>query len=215
MKFDTLFFDLDSTLYPESCGLWQAIRERIDLYLKAEMGFDPIKIPQMRQNFFVSHGTTLRGLQMHYQVDPLHYLNFVHDLPLTEYLAPDPALREMLLSIPHRRWVFTNSDAPHANRVMDILGIRDCFEGMIDVWKMDPLVKPLEGAYRCALEIVGGPAPEACALLDDSTRNLAPARELGFFTVLVGQNGSSPSAQRSLVDIHDLPETVPEFWDPN
>ncbi len=213
MNFDTIFFDLDSTLYPETCGLWQAIRERIDLYLLQVMKFDPQEIPQIRQSFFVNHGTTLRGLQMNYAVDPVHYLNFVHDLPLTEYLEPDPNLRTMLLSIPHRRWIFTNSDAPHANRVMDLLGIQDCFEGMIDVWEMEPWVKPQVESYHFALERAGNPSPENCAFLDDSPRNLAPAKELGFFTVLVGQNSHDPTANRTLVDLHDLPQYVPEFWE--
>ena len=34
MSFDTIFFDLDATLYPESNGLWPAIREKIDQYMK-------------------------------------------------------------------------------------------------------------------------------------------------------------------------------------
>ena len=114
MEIDTIFFDLDSTLYPESCGLWQAIRERIDLYLHTRMDFKPDEIPTIRHNLFINHGTTLRGLQIHYDVDPRDYLNFVHDLPVHRYLSPDPGLRRMLLSIPHRRWIFTNSDAPHA-----------------------------------------------------------------------------------------------------
>ncbi|MCJ7702854.1 MAG: pyrimidine 5'-nucleotidase [Anaerolineales bacterium] len=212
MNFDTIFFDLDSTLYPESCGLWQAIRERIDLYLQVRMGFAHGEIPAIRQGFFIRHGTTLRGLQAHYEVDPVDYLNFVHDLPLAAYLAPDPELRQMLLSIPYRRWVFTNADASHANRVMDILGIRDCFEGMIDVWAMDPLCKPQEAAYTFAMDYAGVKDPKACALLDDSVSNLAPAKKLGFYTVLVGENGSHSAAHRSLVDIHSLPEVVPEFW---
>ena len=29
MRFSTLFFDLDDTLYPSENGLWQAIKERI------------------------------------------------------------------------------------------------------------------------------------------------------------------------------------------
>ena len=144
MTFDTIFFDLDSTLYPESNGLWKAIRKRINLYLHARMGFPAEEIPGIRHRFFVEHGTTLRGLQIHYEVDPVDYLNFVHDLPLEAYLSPDPALRQMLLSIPHRRWVFTNADAAHANRVMKILGISECFEGMVDVWTMEPLCKPRE-----------------------------------------------------------------------
>jgi pyrimidine 5'-nucleotidase len=118
----------------------------------------------------------------------------------------------MLLSIPHRRWVFTNADAAHANRVLDILGISDCFEDMIDVWRMNPLCKPKEGAYQLALKLVGESNPNSCALLDDSIGNLAPAKKIGFFTVLVGKNGQHPSADRSLIDIHDLPKVVPEFW---
>jgi pyrimidine 5'-nucleotidase len=212
MTFETIFFDLDSTLYPESNGLWQAIKERIDLYLEQRMGFPPDEITAIRQRFFMDHGTTLCGLQIHHNVNPVDYLNFVHDLPLKEYLAPDPRLREILMSIPSKRWVFTNSDAPHANRVMKALEIFDCFEGMIDVRIMDPLCKPREEAYRFALEYVGVNDPKTCALLDDSTRNLAPAKALGFFTVLVGQNGNHPSADRSLIDIHELPRAVPEFW---
>jgi pyrimidine 5'-nucleotidase len=212
MKFDTIFFDLDSTLYPESNGLWQAIRERIDLYMQERMGFPPEEIPGIRQQFFMDHGTTLRGLQIHHNVDANEYLDFVHDLQLEDFLTPDPRLRDMLQTIPHRRWVFTNADAPHANRVMDVLGIRDCFDGMIDVWVMDPLCKPREAAYVFALDYVGGVDPKVCGFLDDSTHNLAPAKEMGFFTVLVGQNGRHPAADRSLVDIHDLKLVVPEFW---
>lgn len=213
MNLNTLFFDLDATLYPESNGLWQAIRERIDLYMRKIMGFAPEEIPDIRQRLFINHGTTLRGLQIHYDIDPANYLDFVHDLPLKEFISPDPALRAMLMSIPYRCWIFTNSDASHANRVMNILGITDCFEGMIDVWTMDPLCKPQEDAYTFALDYVGVNDSNTCAFLDDSPRNLATAKKLGFFTVLVGQNGTNPAAHRSLVDIHDLPKVVPEFWE--
>ena len=212
MEIDTIFFDLDSTLYPESCGLWQEIRKRIDLYLHTRMNFEPAEIPALRNDLFINHGTTLRGLQIHYDVDPVDYLNFVHDLPLHQYLRPDPTLRQILSDIPYRRWVFTNADAAHAQRVMDILGINDCFESIIDVWAMDPLCKPLEAVYTLALEKVGAPHPTSCALLDDSIRNLAPAHQMGFFTILVGENGYHPVADRSLADIHELPRVVPEFF---
>lgn len=212
MKLDTIFFDLDSTLYSESCGLWQEIRGRIDLYLLTRMGFNPAEISAIRRDLFIHYGTTLRGLQANYNVDTADYLAFVHDLPLHHYLAPDPQLRRMLLEIPHHCWIFTNSDAAHARRVMEILGISDCFEGIIDVWAMDPLCKPLEGAYKLALQAAGVTDPSACALLDDSIRNLTPAHQLGFFTVLVGENGHHPNADRSLADIHNLPRVVPEFF---
>lgn len=176
------------------------------------MGFDPTKVPTIRHDLFINHGTTLRGLQYHYDVDPADYLDFVHDLPLHQYLTPDPELRQMLLSIHHPRWIFTNADAAHANRVIEVLGITDCFDGMIDIWAMNPFCKPIESAYQLALQVVGNPHPNTCALLDDSIHNLAPAHKLGFFTVLVGDNGHHQAADRSLADIHDLPQAVPEFW---
>ena len=212
MDFNTIFFDLDSTLYPESCGLWQAIRDRINLYLLDQMGFSCTDIPGIRHNFLVNHGTTLRGLQINYNVDPVDYLNFFHVLPLRDFLSSDNSLRKILLSIPHRRWVFTNSDAAHANRVMDILNITDCFEDIIDIWTMAPLCKPMEAVYSFALDYIGGAAPNTCALIDDSTQNLTPAKKLGFLTVLVGHNGQVKNIDHSITTIHELPEVVPELW---
>jgi pyrimidine 5'-nucleotidase len=212
MSVDTIFFDLDSTLYPEENGLWSAIRSRIDLYLLEVMGFSAQEIPSIRQRFLAHHGTTLKGLQIHYQIDTADYLRFVHDLPLHDYLACDPGLREILLSIPSRRWIFTNSDADHAQRVMAILGITDCFQGLIDIWKLAPYCKPEEAAYQRALALAGDILPEQCALVDDSPDNLAAAKKMGFFTVLVGKNGSCSEADRCLETIHGLPQMVPEFW---
>lgn len=211
MSIDTVFFDLDATLYPESNGLWPAIRVKIDQYLREQMNIPAAEIPELREFYYLHYGTTLRGLQIHYGIEAKHYLNYVHDLPLHKYLQPDPALRNMLLSIPRRRWIFTNSDHPHAERVMAMLGIGDCFEGMVDVYAMEPHCKPQQESYEFALEFAGAADPKTCALLDDSTRNLAPAKEMGFFTILVGQNGTHPTADRTLVDIHNLLKVVPEF----
>ncbi len=213
MSFNTIFFDLDATLYPESNGLWPAIRAKIDLYMQEEMDIPTSEIPKLREEFYLNYGTTLRGLQIHYDIKAEHYLNYVHDLPLHEYLQPDPTLREILLSISKRRWIFTNSDRPHAERVMGMLGIEDCFDGLVDVYTMEPHCKPKLEAYEFALEFAGITDPKTCALLDDSARNLAPAQKMGFLTILVGQNGTHPAADRTLPDIHNLQQVAPEFWD--
>lgn len=213
MSIKTIFFDLDATLYPESNGLWSAIREKIGQYMLEEMNIPAAEIPKLRESYYLNYGTTLQGLQIHYGIEAQGYLNYVHDLPLQDYLQPDLNLRKMLLSIPKRRWIFTNSDRPHADRVLSRLGIADCFDGMVDVYAMEPHCKPKKEAYEFALDFAGVTDPKSCALLDDSTRNLAPAKEMGFFTILVGQNGTHPTADRTLPDIHDLLEATPEFWD--
>jgi pyrimidine 5'-nucleotidase len=212
MTFTTIFFDLDATLYPESNGLWPAIRKKIDQYMHKRMNIPKEDIPALREYYYIHYGTTLRCLQIHYGVDPKDYLNYVHDLPLQKYLQPDLMLRQILLSIPCQKWIFTNSDRPHALRVMSLLGIEDCFDGMVDVYEMEPFCKPKNEAYEIALQRSASADPTTCAFIDDSSQNLAPAKAMGFFTVLVGQNGSHPAATRTLVTITDLPSVVPEFW---
>jgi len=212
MKFHTIFFDLDSTLYPESNGMWGKIRQRIDLYMHERLGLSDEEIPALRHGYFVNYGTTLRGLQVNFGIDQQDYLDFVHDLPLDDYLKPEPELRQMLLSIPYRRWIFTNSDIDHAERVLNKMEIQDCFDGIVDVWALDPYCKPLPEAYQRALDLARAPDPQRCAFLDDSIRNLTPAHEAGFFTILVGENGYHPKVDRAIEDIHALREGVPELW---
>ena len=212
MSFNTIFFDLDDTLYPKSNGLWAAIRERIDLYMHQTLDIPAADIPEIRHQYYVSYGTTLKGLLAHFDINAEEYLNFVHDLPLENYLQPDPQLRDMLFSLPARRWVFTNSDYRHAQRVLEHLGITDCFEGVVDVWALDPYCKPQAEAYQRALSLAGAPPPEACALLEDSPKNLKTARQMGFFTILIGENGNPTQSDRVIPDIHLLAEAVPELW---
>ncbi len=212
MNLHTVFFDLDSTLYPESNGMWEKIRQRIDLYMHKRLGLSYEAIPELRHDYFVNYGTTLRGLQAHFGIDQQEYLDFVHDLPLDEYLHPEPQLRQILLSIPYPRWIFTNSDLDHVQRVLSKMEIQDCFDGIVDVWALDPYCKPQREAYQRALELARAPDPHECAFLDDSIRNLTPAHEAGFFTVLVGQNGAHPAADRTIDNIHVLRDGVPELW---
>ncbi len=212
MRFTTLFFDLDDTLYASTTGLWDAIRDRMTRYMSERLGLPEAQIPALRRQYYETYGTTLRGLQAHHHVDADDYLAYVHDLPLHDYLRPAPELRRILLSLPQRRWIFTNADAAHARRVLAEIGLSDCFQGVIDIRAIGFSCKPERSAYLKALELAGEADPCACVFFDDSPRNLAPARELGFFTILVGSGEPDPAACRSVGSLHQLPGVVPELW---
>jgi putative hydrolase of the HAD superfamily len=212
MHFNNLFFDLDDTLYPASSGLWDAIRQRMNEYMQGIIDLPMPEIVTLRKNYLDEYGTTLRGLQAHFNVDADEYLRFVHDIPLEKYVRPDPALHELLLGLPQKRWIFTNADVNHANRVLKILGISDCFTGIIDIRAMDFACKPDKIAYQRALELTCTDNPSYCVLFDDSLRNLTTAREMGFVTVLVGKNGQEASVHRTISSLHDLKVNFPELW---
>jgi putative hydrolase of the HAD superfamily len=213
MRFKSLYFDLDDTLYPSGSGLWDAIRDRMNIYMQKYIDLPLAEITKIRQGYLEKYGTTLRGLQAHYKIDAEDYLAFVHDLPLEEYIHPDPGLHTLLLSLPQRRWIFTNSDRNHANRVLNILGLAGCFDGIIDIHAVDFACKPDKVAYERALRIAGDENAADVMIFEDSVRNLAPARTLGFYTVLVGKNGSEPEVDRVIHSLHDLPSRLPQLWE--
>ena len=212
MSFTTLFSDLDETLYTKGNGLWDAIAARMNEYIHVQLNLPPEEVSTLRRHYYESYGTTLRGLQLHHQVNANDYLAYVHDLPLEDYIHPDPQLHQLLSSLSLRKWVFTNADAHHASRVLDILGVSDCFEGIIDVRAIEFICKPEIEAYHRALTLANEDQPSDCILLDDSVRNLVPAKDLGFTTVLVGSNGTHPAADYTLEKIHQLPNALPDLW---
>lgn len=212
MPYSTLLFDLDETLYRSSTGLWDAIRVRMNRYMHEKVGLSNQVIPQLREQYYRRYGTTLRGLQIHHQVDMDDYLAYVHDLPLRDYLQPDPVLRSILEQLPQPRWIFTNADSAHAQRVLDVLEVSECFIGIIDVRTVHPACKPAREAMQKALEVTGASVPGECVFLDDSPANIAGANAFGFTTVLVG-NGTHPQvASYQVPNLVDLPETHPDFW---
>ncbi|MEJ5241561.1 MAG: pyrimidine 5'-nucleotidase [Anaerolineales bacterium] len=208
MSYSTLFCDLDDTLYPASSGLWQAIKERMNLYMHERLGIPWEEIPRLRDAYFQQYGTTLRGLKAHYELDERDFLAFVHDLPLERYLRPDPELRRVLEALPQRKWILTNADAGHAQRVLRFLQIEDCFEGIIDILRLSPYCKPQPEAFAIALRLAGEEHPERCVLVDDLPRTVEAARRFGMLGVLYGLESPHPAADATFTDWRRLPEIL-------
>ena len=209
MKFNTLFIDLDDTVYASSSGLWELIKQRISLYMYERLNLSWDVIPELRSSYYQDYGTTMRGLIADFDINQIEYLDFVHNVPLQDHLSPDPALREMLLNLPQRKLIFTNADAAHAKRVLTAMDLTDCFEKIIDIYTMHPYCKPLKQAFQIALSEAGENETARCVLLDDSVANLAAAKELGFYTVRVGNvEESSPLFDTAIATLADLREVI-------
>ena len=205
MRFTTIFFDLDDTLYPSSTGLWLAIKERMNLYMRECMGIPENDVPMLREQYFKMYGTTLRGLQARHDVDVEEYLAFVHDLPLQNYLTPNPIQREIIASLPSRKLIFTNADEPHARRVLAVLNLEDLFETIVDVNAVAPYCKPMLESFAIAQELANEPNPRKCVMIDDLPRTTRAALDAGMASILYGTDEPTTEASGVFTDWSHLP----------
>jgi len=205
MRFSTIFFDLDDTLYPASSGLWQAIKDRMNLYMRERLGIPTEKIPSLREEYFRHFGTTLRGLQAYHGVDTQEFLDYVHDLPLQEYLTPNPVVGEVIASLHTRNLIFTNADVHHARRVLAVLGLDSHFETIVDVNAVAPYCKPMPESFGIAMRMAGETDPGRCVMIDDLPRTTRAAREAGWFGILYGHQQPHVDADAVLSEWLVLP----------
>jgi pyrimidine 5'-nucleotidase len=205
MRFTTLFFDLDDTLYPSSSGLWQAIKGRMTQYMCEQLCIPEADVPMLREQYFKMYGTTLRGLQQHHEVNTEEYLAYVHDVPLSQYLTPDPVIRQVIASLPTRNLIFTNADANHAWRVLRALELDDLFDTVVDVNAIAPYCKPMPESFAIAMDLADEPDPRKCVMIDDLPRTTRAALEVGMASLLYGSEIPTPDASGVFNDWTHLP----------
>jgi putative hydrolase of the HAD superfamily len=180
-------FDLDNCLYPASTGLFALIDERMGAYIQRLLDCDAIEARRVQKAHFHEHGTTLAGLMKSHAVNPDHFLDDVHAIPL-DRVSPDEGLGDALSRLPGRRFVFTNGDAAYARRVLEAIGIGSHFDDLHDIHASELRPKPDPHGYSVLCERFGID-PNHALLVDDMAQNLKPAKELGMTTVWV-DNGS-------------------------
>ena len=141
----------------------------------------------MQKAHFHEHGTTLAGLMKEQGVDPHHFLDDVHAIPL-DRVGRDDRLVSVLDQLPGRKFVFTNGDAAYAQRVLEAIGIHESFDDLHDIHASSYRPKPDPHGYRLLLERFRID-PTRALLVDDMAANLQPAKAVGMTTVWV-DNGS-------------------------
>ena len=193
-------FDLDNTLYPARCDLFALIDARMTDYIATLRACDHVEAHRIQKAYFRDHGTTLAGLIADHDSDPHEFLHYVHDIAL-DRLDHDARLVAAIAALPGRKLVFTNGDAPYAQRVLDRIGLGTSFEAIHDIHAMDYVPKPAPASYTamCAQWDID---PQRALFAEDMARNLKPAKELGMTTLWVnnGSDQASGSACHSFID---------------
>lgn len=211
---------MDDTLYPLSSGVNLACRKNIEEYMLHHLNIEETEVPKMCLDLYREYGTTMAGLKkLGYEFDNDKFHEFVHGRLPYEVLKPDPLLRNLLLSMPQRKIIFTNGDKAHAIRVLSRLGLGDCFEGIICFETLNPaddtatiLCKPSLKAMEAAIRIANLD-PNKTIFFDDSARNIASGKQAGLHTVIVGSSSLVAGADHALRSIHNIREALPHIWE--
>jgi len=204
---DTWIFDLDLTLYGPEANIMAQVRDRIALFVEKHFNIGSDEAHKIRHTYWKKYGTTLGGLMAEHKVDPNGYLDFVHDVDM-DLLRPDADLRRQITSLPGRKIIFTNADAPYAERVLAARGLDNLFEDIFDIHRMQHLPKPAAASYDslCAQLDIN---PARALFVEDSAHNLVPAKVLGMTTIWVNHGTEAVSSDteqyidQEIADLND------------
>ena len=180
---DTWIFDLDNTLYRTTPAMLAQTDELMGSFISEFLGVGRAEARRIQKEYFRTHGLTLRGLMMEHGLDPAVYIEHLSQLDLSD-VGPDPGLAEALDALEGRKIIYTNAFTAHTEEVLDRIGVTGHFDAVFDIGHANYVPKPAIDSYRllCDLHEV---EPDRAAMVEDISRNLEPAAELGMTTVWV------------------------------
>ena len=174
-------FDLDNTLYPAASNLFARVSVRITQWIRDHFDLDHDGARALQRKMFLEYGTSLRGLMVEHGVEPARFLDYVHDIDVTD-MPRNTELDRLLTALPGRKVIFTNGSVPHAERIIRQIGIEPHFEGVFDIVASDYIPKPDPRPYE-AMVARFGIDPRRAVMVEDMAKNLVPAHAMGMTTV--------------------------------
>lgn len=196
--------DVDNTLYPNSCGMFAELVERIYGITELASRLPRPEAIRLAHQYFDAYGNTMIGLTKFHNMTEQEYLDYIYDLSVEQYVTPNKNLRCLIERLPGKRYIFTNAVHPFVQRVFAALGVDGMFDGIVDALDLLPYAKPDHEAFRRAFSILGITNPAACGVIDDTPGVIQKAKELGLFTVQVGTTTPNNYADCVVEKVEDL-----------
>ncbi len=206
-------FDLDNTLYNGQTKVFSEIDKKMSTYISKKLNVDLVNAKKIQKKYFYDSGTTLSGLMKHDNINPHEFLEFVHDIDIS-WLQKDLLLREELIKIKEKKYIFTNGSHSHVKNVTKQLGIEDLFDGTFAITDANFVPKPYIKPYK---EIIKkfDIDPKKSLLIEDIAHNLEQAKNLGMKTCWLENNEafSKKDADKPYIDykIKSLPSFLQEI----
>ena len=193
-------FDLDNTLYPASRNLFAQIDKRMTAFIGEALSVEKDEAFRLQKQFLGEYGTTLAGLMNKHGMPPGPFLDFVHDIDVSD-MSTDIELAELLSKLPGRRLIYTNGSVAHAKRITGQLGIEHLFDDVFDIVASKFIPKPDPEPYDEMIKTFNID-PKRSLMVEDMAKNLRPAANLGMITVWLRHNRDWSSEDSDGEHIH-------------
>jgi putative hydrolase of the HAD superfamily len=180
-------FDVDKTLYPPNCGLYQEGNKRINSYIQKNLQIQPFEVNAIRKEYMKKYGTSLLGCIKEKGLDGNDFLQYVHSLPLTNFLTSQPFLKTFLDTLPGKKIVFSNAPTFYISEILSTVGIKNVFTSIYGIQSFRFHGKPHASSYKRVLRWIGA-EPQQCVLVDDMKINCDTAKQLGFHAIWIDEN---------------------------
>lgn len=201
-------FDLDNTLHNATHAAMPGINAGMTQFIVRELQLGEQEAASLRRHYWLRYGATLIGLIRHHGVNAARFLHETHLLPGFEARvhghAHDVAALKALRG---RKYILTNAPRAYALRVLAVLGIARCFDGVITIEDMcmfgDLRPKPDARMLRRLATRLRVP-PGRCVLVEDTLQHQKAARRIGMKTVWMQrwtERGKRPARDAAYVDI--------------
>ena len=196
-------FDLDGTLYGQNMleKVFGQVSKRMGEFISQKLNVDLKRAKELQTNYFHKYNTSLNGLMIHHNIDPQEFLKYVHEINL-DFLKKDVVLREELLKLDAKKYIYTNGSAAHIKQIIKSLGIEDLFDGTFDIVDANYVPKPSVEPCKAMVKKFNIDPKEA-VFIEDIAINLEPAKKLGMKTVWV-ENSEYWGKKNSNKDFIDL-----------
>jgi putative hydrolase of the HAD superfamily len=186
-------FDLDDTLHNASAHIFPVMNRAMTQYIMDELSLDEAAAHELRKHYWRVYGATLKGLMRHHGIDAFHFLQETHALmDLPNMVIQVKRLRSLLQKLQGRKCVFTNAPRDYAVRVLELMGIADCFELIFSVESTQFHAKPSVRGFQMLLKNLKA-KPSDCMMLEDNLPALMTAKRLGMRTIWVSKKLQKPN----------------------
>jgi putative hydrolase of the HAD superfamily len=206
-------FDLDNTLYANQTKVFSEVDKKMSAFISKKMNVDLIKAKEIQKKYFYEYGTTLSGLMKQDGIDPHDFLEFVHDIDIS-WLPQDIKLKDELIKIKEKKYIFTNGSHAHVENVTKQLGIDGLFDGVFDIVDANFVPKPHVEPYKKIIEKFDLD-PTKSILIEDIAHNLEQAKNLGMKTCWLENDEAfaKKDADKPYIDykIKNLPSFLQEI----